>query len=251
MTPDNWADLESLSGVPGGSIVCGCWCMHYRRSGELAVSGSAAEEDKRQLRELAGVGVVPGLVGYVDDAPAGWISPGPRRGYAELRRSPIMKPADERAVWSIVCTYVAKCYRSQGVQTGFSGRRFGGRASRPFGWSRPTRSTSLYEATTTSCSSDHGACTSVPDSSRSCAARPRDSSCVDHSAPPVSPSNPMVSHGHVRHVEPVHRAPRSAVRIPRPARLRTVEPCRPRRDLRAARAEMAIQRACLSMVHAG
>jgi GNAT superfamily N-acetyltransferase len=33
-----------------------------------------------------------------------------------LQRSPIMKPVDDRDVWSVVCTYVAKRYRGQGVQ---------------------------------------------------------------------------------------------------------------------------------------
>jgi GNAT superfamily N-acetyltransferase len=61
-------------------------------------------------------GIVPGLVGYVDGAPAGWISLGPREDYAKLRRSPIMKPVDDARVWSIVCTYVAKVHRGQGVQ---------------------------------------------------------------------------------------------------------------------------------------
>jgi GNAT superfamily N-acetyltransferase len=116
LTPDTWADLESVFVLPGGSIVRGCWCMYYRRSGKVAVSSSAAEENKRQLCELVDAGVVPGLVGYVDDSPAGWISIGPRGDYAKLRRSPIMKPVDDREVWSIVCTYVAKRYRGQGVQ---------------------------------------------------------------------------------------------------------------------------------------
>ena len=60
--------------------------------------------------------MVPGLVGYVDGAPAGWISLGPREDYAKLQRSPIMRPVDDRDVWSVVCTYVARRYRGQGVQ---------------------------------------------------------------------------------------------------------------------------------------
>jgi hypothetical protein len=33
LTLATWADLEELFGLPGGSIVRGCWCMYYRRSG--------------------------------------------------------------------------------------------------------------------------------------------------------------------------------------------------------------------------
>jgi len=116
LTEETWADLETLFGYPGGSIVRGCWCMYYRKSGRVSVSAGAGPDNKQQLRELVAADVVPGLVGYLDDAPVGWISLGPREDYAKLRRSPIMKPVDDREVWSIVCTYVAKGYRGQGLQ---------------------------------------------------------------------------------------------------------------------------------------
>lgn len=116
LTPESWIDLECLFDLPGGSIVRGCWCMYYRRSGQVSVSARAGEENKRQLRRLVDAGGVPGLVGYVDGAPVGWISLGPREDYAKLRRSPIMKPVDDAQVWSIVCTYVAKAHRGKGIQ---------------------------------------------------------------------------------------------------------------------------------------
>lgn len=116
LTPETWADLEALFDLPGGSIVRGCWCMYYRKSGKVTVGGTAGADNKRALCDLVGAGDVPGLVGYVDGEPAGWISLGPRAEYAKLQRSRIMKPVDDREVWSIVCTYVARCYRGQGVQ---------------------------------------------------------------------------------------------------------------------------------------
>jgi GNAT superfamily N-acetyltransferase len=116
LTPSSWADLEALFALPGGSIVRGCWCMYYRTSGAVSVSAAAAPANRRGLRELVDRGVVPGLVGYVDGRPVGWISLGPREDYAKLRRSPIMKPVDDREVWSVVCTYVAKQHRGQGLQ---------------------------------------------------------------------------------------------------------------------------------------
>jgi GNAT superfamily N-acetyltransferase len=58
----------------------------------------------------------PGLVGYLGGSPVGWISLGPRGDYLKLQRSPIMKPVDDADVWSIVCTYVGKAYRGQGLQ---------------------------------------------------------------------------------------------------------------------------------------
>jgi len=116
LTRESWGDLEALFGLPGGSIVRGCWCMYYRRTGKVAVSAAAGVDNKAQLCELVDSGVVPGLVGYVDGSPAGWISLGPREDYLKLRRSPVMRPVDDAEVWSIVCTYVAKRHRGQGLQ---------------------------------------------------------------------------------------------------------------------------------------
>ena len=116
LTPSTWADIEELFALPGGAIVRGCWCMYYRRSGTVSVSAAAGEGNKAELCSLVSSGVVPGLVGYVDGSPAGWISLGPRPSYEKLARSRIMKPVDDAEVWSIVCTYVAKTYRGRGVQ---------------------------------------------------------------------------------------------------------------------------------------
>ena len=112
LTTKTFADLEELFGRPGGSIVRGCWCMYYRRSG----SNTTERTNHRQLCDLVEAGTQPGLVGYLDGVPVGWISLGPREEYAKLRRSPIMKPVDDQDVWSIVCTFVDKAHRGQGIQ---------------------------------------------------------------------------------------------------------------------------------------
>jgi GNAT superfamily N-acetyltransferase len=113
---DTWADLETLFGQPGGSIVRGCWCMFYRKSGAGSSSVAAAAGNKDLLRDLVTQGTTPGLIGYLDDTPVGWISLGPREDYLKLRRSSVMKPVDDAEVWSIVCTYVDKAHRGVGVQ---------------------------------------------------------------------------------------------------------------------------------------
>lgn len=86
--------------------------MYYRRSGKAPAGGS----NRRELLTLTRAGTVAGLVGYMDGVPVGWISLGPREEYAKLRRSPIMKPVDETPVWSIVCTFVDRAHRGQGIQ---------------------------------------------------------------------------------------------------------------------------------------
>ena len=110
---DTWPDLEELFGRPGGSIVRGCWCMYYRRTGRGI---STAARNKAELYALATSPCTPGLVGYLDEEPVGWISLGPREDYEKLRRSPIMKPVDDKQVWSIICTYVDRAHRGQGIQ---------------------------------------------------------------------------------------------------------------------------------------
>jgi GNAT superfamily N-acetyltransferase len=114
LTDETWDDLVALFELPGGSIVRGCWCMYYRKSGKSSSVLTSANKD--ELQNLVTGGSVPGLVGYLDGSPVGWISLGPREDYAKLRRSRIMKPVDDRDVWSIVCTFVAKPYRGRGLQ---------------------------------------------------------------------------------------------------------------------------------------
>ena len=120
LTSQTWADLERLFGLPGGSIVRGCWCMFYRRSGKPpgygGPPGSIKAANKQAMCDLVDSGIVPGLIGYSDGDPAGWISLGPRDQYHKLQRSPVMKPVDDIPVWSVVCSYVARPYRGLGMQ---------------------------------------------------------------------------------------------------------------------------------------
>ena len=113
LTPDCWSDLEALFGARGCSIARYCWCMAYRRSG----SGSLfdAKANRAQLKALVDTGNPPGLIGYRGKVPVGWISLGPREEFARLQRSPIMKPVDDKPVWSIVCFVVPPEHRGQGV----------------------------------------------------------------------------------------------------------------------------------------
>jgi GNAT superfamily N-acetyltransferase len=113
LTAENFGDLEELFGRPGGSIVRGCWCMFYRRTGKTT---AWRDENREALRDLASGNVSPGLVGYLDGEPVGWISLGPREDYLKLRRSPVMKPVDDAEVWSIVCSFVDKAHRGEGLQ---------------------------------------------------------------------------------------------------------------------------------------
>ena len=118
LTPNRWPDLEALFNAKGCSVARGCWCMYYRRSGsrgQLPAGTTHAQANRADLKRLVASGEPPGLIGYRGKVPVGWVSLGPRDDYAKLRRSSVMKPVDERPVWSIVCFVVPSQYRGQGV----------------------------------------------------------------------------------------------------------------------------------------
>ncbi len=118
LTRERWRDLEALFNAKGCSVARGCWCMYYRRSGShgpLRAGTTRAQTNRAELKALLGSGEPPGLIGYRDKVPVGWVSLGPRGDFAKLRRSPVMKAVDERPVWSIVCFVVPSQYRGQGV----------------------------------------------------------------------------------------------------------------------------------------
>ena len=114
LTRDRWDDLVELFSRPGGSIVRGCWCMYYRKSGGSGGLGRG-KANKRAMKALVDGGTVPGLIAYRDRRPVGWISLGPRKDYARLERSRVMKRVDEKPVWSIVCFFVDSKERGQGI----------------------------------------------------------------------------------------------------------------------------------------
>jgi GNAT superfamily N-acetyltransferase len=111
LTPERWNDFVELFNRPGGSIVRGCWCMYYRRSGV----GGSGEANKRAMKAIVDSGTVPGLIGYRGGRPIAWMSLGPRTDYLKLARSPVMKPVDDKPVWSIVCSFVDAKERGKGV----------------------------------------------------------------------------------------------------------------------------------------
>ena len=110
-----WKDLETLFDGRGGSQVRGCWCMYYRRSGraDKPADTTYAQFNKCALKALVDNGIAPGLIGYRDGRPIAWVSLGPREDYAKLARSSVMKPVDDKPVWSVVCFYTAKEVRGE------------------------------------------------------------------------------------------------------------------------------------------
>jgi GNAT superfamily N-acetyltransferase len=73
------------------------------------------EQRKQGLQNLVEAGTPTGLLAYAGEKPVGWISLGPRPDFKRLEKSRLAKPVDDRPVWSVVCFFVEKHYRRQGL----------------------------------------------------------------------------------------------------------------------------------------
>jgi GNAT superfamily N-acetyltransferase len=112
LTLELWQDFEGLFGPRGACA--GCWCMYWRLARSVYKSG-AGEGNREKLLSMVRAGSFTGLLGYLDGETAGWISFGPRSDFSTLDRSRLLKPLDGRPVWSIVCFFIARRFRNQGV----------------------------------------------------------------------------------------------------------------------------------------
>jgi GNAT superfamily N-acetyltransferase len=119
-TPERWEELVSLferRGPHGGTpVTLGCWCMYWRRKAkDFNASWGTSNHDA--LHELVCSGADPGLLAYLDGESVGWCSVGPRESYVRLEGSRALARVDAAPVWSIVCFYVERGRRRQGVAT--------------------------------------------------------------------------------------------------------------------------------------
>jgi GNAT superfamily N-acetyltransferase len=107
-----WKDLASLFGPRGA---CGgCWCMWWRLS-RSEFEARKGEGNRRALKRLVDAGTVPGIIAYDGDQPVGWCSVAPRDDFPALARSRVLARVDDEPVWSIVCFFVVKHVRRQGL----------------------------------------------------------------------------------------------------------------------------------------
>jgi GNAT superfamily N-acetyltransferase len=90
--------------------------MWFRLSRKQFEAGKG-EGNRKAMKSLVESGTVPGILAYYEDRAVGWCSVAPREDYPRLEGSRILKPVDDKAVWSIVCLFVTKRYRRTGVST--------------------------------------------------------------------------------------------------------------------------------------
>jgi GNAT superfamily N-acetyltransferase len=71
--------------------------------------------NKRAFKKIVTSDKKPGIIAYIDKEPVGWCAVAPREHYVGLQGSRILKPVDEKPVWSISCLFIKRDYRRQGV----------------------------------------------------------------------------------------------------------------------------------------
>jgi hypothetical protein len=110
-TPERWSDLETLFGKNGA---CGgCWCVFWKLP-RKKFDQDKGETNRLLLKNMIDNGETPGLLGYLNGQPVGWISLGPREVFPTLENSRNLKPVDDQKVWSVVCHFIARKYRKKG-----------------------------------------------------------------------------------------------------------------------------------------
>lgn len=114
LTPDRWADLETLFGPRGA--VGGCWCMTMRLP-RSAYEQQKGDGNRAAFRAIVEAGPPPGILAYAGDQPVGWCAVGPRQDFSVLSRSRVLAPIDGEPVWSVICFFIAKEHRRQGLST--------------------------------------------------------------------------------------------------------------------------------------
>jgi RimJ/RimL family protein N-acetyltransferase len=115
LTPDRWQDFESLFGANGACA--GCWCMFWRLS-RKDWTKAQYEPNRLAMKAIVDSGEIPGIIAYRGQIPVGWVSVAPRERFPSLQRSDVLAPIDDQPVWSIVCFYIPRKMRKQGIMHG-------------------------------------------------------------------------------------------------------------------------------------
>jgi GNAT superfamily N-acetyltransferase len=71
--------------------------------------------NREALKELMAEAPAPGLLAYSEAEAIGWCGLGPRASLVALERSRILRRVDDRPVWSVVCFFIGRTHRRQGV----------------------------------------------------------------------------------------------------------------------------------------
>lgn len=113
LTKVNWNKFTQLFGDNGA---CGnCWCMYYRLNKTAFADGKVDGGNKDAMKALVWSGKPVGMLALYEEIPVAWCAFAPREDFIKLAKSRIHKRIDDKAVWSIPCTFIDKRFRRLGV----------------------------------------------------------------------------------------------------------------------------------------
>lgn len=118
--PANDATSEDVEAVFDAGGARKCRCQALKVPGWIWRDTTQEERDAALL-EQAGCGTggpTSGLVGYVDDEPAGWVAVEPRENYPRIwarQKAWMRMDPDLEGVWSVTCFVVRKGFRREGL----------------------------------------------------------------------------------------------------------------------------------------
>jgi GNAT superfamily N-acetyltransferase len=110
----SWPSFEILFGKNGA---CGgCWCMTHRLPPK-EYSKNKGEGNKRSMKNLVRTKEPLGIIAFHGNLPIGWCSISPKVSLLKMRSSRMMQHTTSENTWSIVCLYIKKDFRKQGLST--------------------------------------------------------------------------------------------------------------------------------------
>ena len=112
VTRETLGDLDVFSQAHGKFRYCSC--MRWRLTSS-EFKRSTKDERAAELQRMVRAGIPVGVLAYRGGAPVGWCSVAPREGYAALERFRALARVDDEAVWSVVCFFVDRTIRREGV----------------------------------------------------------------------------------------------------------------------------------------
>jgi ribosomal protein S18 acetylase RimI-like enzyme len=113
LTPGRWKDFENLFGFKGACA--GCWCTYWMLKRSEYERMRKNGETKKYFKKVVNGKTSPGILAYDNETAIGWCAIQPRENYPVLANSRVLKPVDDKKVWSIVCFYINNKYRRMGL----------------------------------------------------------------------------------------------------------------------------------------
>jgi hypothetical protein len=106
---ETWSDFVSLFESRGGPK--SCWCMVWRSSAAEAKQSDGVNR-RAAIQSRVDAGMPIGILGYCRGSAIAWCSIAPRSTYRPLGG---MEAATAETVWSLVCFFIKREFRGQGL----------------------------------------------------------------------------------------------------------------------------------------